>query len=224
MGTPSQDLRLPPRPLTLAVLAAGAPAVETVAWVRVARWEAGGRGGEGRVGERLPAHGPRVAGRGERCQSVLLGAPAAGALVQIERGHVFVEEVKKQKKNKTLKQRDSAQRLHSAAPGEDGRGDAGGCTLAEVSEGVVALLREGDLVDGVSQVAVFQQTAGVLPGVPAILEALHPGVEPVHHVSTWHAKQTHVSAPALMCRRLLSSAATLTGDTQVSGKILQGKK
>lgn len=204
MGTP--ESRPPPSSssLTLAVLAAGAPAVETVAWVRVARWEAGGRGGEGRVGERLPAHGPRVAGRGERCQSVLLGAPAAGALVQIERGHVFLEEMKKQNKNKTEKQRDLLKKETAAfsGTGEDRRGGAGGCTLAEVSEGVVALLREGDLVDGVSQVAVFQQTAGVLPGVPAILEALHPGVEPVHHVSTWHAKQTHVSAPALMCQQL----------------------
>lgn len=202
MGTP--ESRPPPSSssLTLAVLAAGAPAVETVARVRVARREAGGRGGEGRVGERLPAHGPRVAGRGEGCQSVLLGAPAAGALVQIERGHVFLEEGKKTKQ----KENREAERFSTTAAfggtGEDGRGDAGGCTLAEVSEGVVALLREGDLVDGVSQVAVFQQTAGVLPGVPAILEALHPGVEPVHHVSTWHAKQTHVSAPALMCRQL----------------------
>lgn len=120
MGTP--ESRPPPSSssLTLAVLAAGAPAVETVARVRVARWEAGGRGGEGRVGERLPAHGPRVAGRGEGCQSVLLGAPAAGALVQIERGHVFLEERKKQNKNKTEKQRDLAQRLHSAAPGKTG--------------------------------------------------------------------------------------------------------
>ena len=63
-------------------------------------------------------------------------------------------------------------------------GGRGVSTLAEVSEGVVALLREGDLVDGVSQVAMFEQTAGVLPGITAVLEALHSGVEPVHHIST----------------------------------------
>lgn len=84
--------------LTLAVLAAGAPAVETVARVRVARREAGGRRGEGRVRERLPTHGPRVAGQGERCQSVLLRASAAGALVQIERSHVLLEEMKNEAK------------------------------------------------------------------------------------------------------------------------------
>lgn len=76
------------------MLAAGAPTVETVAGVRVARWEARGRGGKGWVGEWLPAHGPRVAGRGKRRQSVLLRAATAGALVQIKRSHVFWEEVK----------------------------------------------------------------------------------------------------------------------------------
>lgn len=68
------------------------------------------------------------------------------------------------------------------------------CTLAEVSEGVVALLGEGDLVDGVPQVAVLQQAAGVLPGVPPVLEALHSGEKPVHHVSTC---QEQMRIPAL---------------------------
>lgn len=57
-----------------------------------------------------------------------------------------------------------------------------GRTLAEVSEGVVALLGEGDLIDGVPQVAVFQQTAGVLPRIPPIFESFYSGVKPVHHV------------------------------------------
>lgn len=62
--------------------------------------------------------------------------------------------------------------------------ESSGSTLAEVSKGVVALFREGDLVDGVSQVAVLQQTASILPGVSAVLESLYSGVEPVYHVST----------------------------------------
>lgn len=60
----------------------------------------------------------------------------------------------------------------------------GGSTLAKVSEGVVALLGEGDLVDGVSQVAMFQQTARVLPRVPPVFESFHSGEKPVHHIST----------------------------------------
>lgn len=79
------ELKGPPRSssssLTLAVLAAGAPAVKTVARVWVSWREAGGRGGERRVGERLPAQGPRVAGGWERCQSVLLRASTTGSLV-----------------------------------------------------------------------------------------------------------------------------------------------
>lgn len=74
--------------LTLAVLAACTPTVETVAGVRVSRREARGRGGKGRVGERLPAQGPGVAGGRQRCERVLLRASSAGSLVQIERGHV----------------------------------------------------------------------------------------------------------------------------------------
>lgn len=66
---------------TLAVLAARAPTVETVAGVRVSGREARGRGGEGRVGERLPAQGPGVASGRQRRQRVLLGASSAGTLV-----------------------------------------------------------------------------------------------------------------------------------------------
>lgn len=55
-------------------------------------------------------------------------------------------------------------------------------TCTQVSEDVVALLREGDLADGVSDVAGLQQVAGVLPGLAAVREAFHVPVEPVHHV------------------------------------------
>lgn len=55
-------------------------------------------------------------------------------------------------------------------------------TATEVSEDVVALLREGDLVDGVPDVAGLQQVAGVLPGLTVVSEALHVMVEPVHHI------------------------------------------
>lgn len=56
--------------------------------------------------------------------------------------------------------------------------------MAEVPEGIVALLGEGDLVNGVSKVAVFQETARVLPRIPPVLESFYSGVKPVHHVST----------------------------------------
>lgn len=83
--------------LTLAVLAACAPTVETVAWVWVSWREAGGCGGKGRVGEWLPAQGPGVAGGRERCQSVLLRASTAGSLVQIEWCHVLLERKQNQR-------------------------------------------------------------------------------------------------------------------------------
>lgn len=58
-------------------------------------------------------------------------------------------------------------------------------TATEVSENVVALLGEGDLVDGVTDIAGLQQVASILPGLTAVSEALHVMVEPVHHVRTW---------------------------------------
>ena len=57
-------------------------------------------------------------------------------------------------------------------------------TAADVPKDVVALLREGDLVDRVSDVAGLQQVAGVLAGLPAVREAFHVVEEPVHHVGT----------------------------------------
>ena len=65
-----------------------------------------------------------------------------------------------------------------------GHTERSSCTLAEVPEGIVALFGEGDLVDGVSQVAMFQQAARVLPRIPPVLEPLDSGVKPVYHVST----------------------------------------
>lgn len=80
--------------------------------------------------------------------------------------------------------------------------EGNGRTLTEVPEGIVALLGEGDLVDGVSQVAMFQQTAGVLSRIPPVLESFYSGVKPVDHVSTWHSEkhtQTDMRSPSLMC-------------------------
>ena len=56
-----------------------------------------------------------------------------------------------------------------------------GC-LFEVSKDVVALLREGDLVDGMTNKAMLEHEGGVLPGVSTIDETLHVGVKPVYQV------------------------------------------
>lgn len=56
-----------------------------------------------------------------------------------------------------------------------------GC-LFKVSKDVVALLREGDLVDRVTNKAMLEHEGGVLPGVSTINETLHVGVKPVHQV------------------------------------------
>lgn len=55
-------------------------------------------------------------------------------------------------------------------------------TAAEVSEDVVALLREGDLVDSVADEACFQQVAGILAGLPPVSEAFDIVVQPVYHI------------------------------------------
>lgn len=54
--------------------------------------------------------------------------------------------------------------------------------VAQVSEHVVALLREGDLVDGVANEAGLQEVAGVLPGFPAVLKSFNVVEEPLHYV------------------------------------------
>lgn len=62
------------------------------------------------------------------------------------------------------------------------------CTLAEISKSVVALLREGDFIDCVSQVAMFQQTAGIFSGITSVLKALHPREQPVNNISPWNTE------------------------------------
>ncbi len=58
------------------------------------------------------------------------------------------------------------------------------CTLADISKCVVALFGEGDLVDSVSEIAMFQQAAGVFPGIPSVFESLNPWVEPVYYITS----------------------------------------
>lgn len=58
-------------------------------------------------------------------------------------------------------------------------------TATQVSEDIVALLREGDLVDGVSDVASLQQVAGIFTGLSAIRKAFHVVEQPVNHIRTW---------------------------------------
>lgn len=55
-------------------------------------------------------------------------------------------------------------------------------TAAEVAEDVVALLGEGDLVDGMADEASFQQVASILAGLPPVREAFHIVVQPVHYI------------------------------------------
>lgn len=57
-----------------------------------------------------------------------------------------------------------------------------GLTPTEVSEHVVALFREGHLVDGVSDVTGLQQVSCVLASFAAVGETFHVTVEPVHHI------------------------------------------
>jgi hypothetical protein len=55
-------------------------------------------------------------------------------------------------------------------------------TAAEVTEDVVALFREGDLVDSVADEAGFQQVAGILAGLPPISKTFYVVVQPVHYI------------------------------------------
>lgn len=57
-------------------------------------------------------------------------------------------------------------------------------TAAQVSKDVIALLREGDLVDGVSDVAGLQQVAGIFTGFSAIRKPFDVVEQPVHHIRT----------------------------------------
>lgn len=64
------------------------------------------------------------------------------------------------------------------------RGEGGGetRTATEVTEDVVALLRERDLVDCVADESSLQQVASVLAGLPPVGESFHVVIQPVHHI------------------------------------------
>lgn len=55
-------------------------------------------------------------------------------------------------------------------------------TVAEISKDVVALLREGDFIDSVSDEASFQQVTGIFTSLTAVLKALNVVVEPLNHI------------------------------------------
>lgn len=55
-------------------------------------------------------------------------------------------------------------------------------TSTQVSKHIVALLREGHLVDSVPDVTRLQQVACVLASFAAVGETLDVMVKPVHHV------------------------------------------
>lgn len=57
-------------------------------------------------------------------------------------------------------------------------------TTTEVSEDIVTLFREGDLVHGVSDVAGLQQVAGIFTGFSAVGEAFYMMEQPVNHIRT----------------------------------------
>lgn len=58
-------------------------------------------------------------------------------------------------------------------------------TAAQVSKDVIALFREGDLVDSVSDVAGLQQVAGIFTGFSTIGKPFDVVEQPVDHVRTW---------------------------------------
>lgn len=55
-------------------------------------------------------------------------------------------------------------------------------TSTQVSKHIVALLREGHLVDGVPDVTSLQQAACVLASFAAVGETFDVTVKPVHHI------------------------------------------
>lgn len=55
-------------------------------------------------------------------------------------------------------------------------------TATEVTKDVIALFREGDLVDSVADVASFQQVAGVFACLPSVSETLDVMIQPIHHI------------------------------------------
>lgn len=59
-------------------------------------------------------------------------------------------------------------------------------TSAEVPKDVIALLREGDLVHSMPDVASLQQIAGIFAGFATVCKAFHMVIEPIHHIRTCH--------------------------------------
>ena len=57
-------------------------------------------------------------------------------------------------------------------------------TTIVVAKDVVALLREGEFVDSVSDVARLEQVTSVLACVPPVRKTLHVCEQPVHQIST----------------------------------------
>lgn len=55
-------------------------------------------------------------------------------------------------------------------------------TVAQVSEYIVALFGERDLIDRVTNEAGLQQVAGVLPGFTAVLKSLDVVKQPLNYV------------------------------------------
>lgn len=58
------------------------------------------------------------------------------------------------------------------------------CGGVHVTEHVVALLGEGDLVDRVLDVAVLQHEAGIALRMATVNESLHVGEEPFHGIGS----------------------------------------
>lgn len=55
-------------------------------------------------------------------------------------------------------------------------------TFTQISKHIVALLRKGDLVDGVTDVTGLQQIPCIFASFSTVNEAFNISVEPVHHL------------------------------------------
>lgn len=93
------------------------------------------------------------------------------------------------------------------------RARTGGLTTltaaAEVSKDIIALLREGDLVYGVSDEACLEEPTGILAGLPPLRKALHVMVEPVNHIRAWdrpEQKKASGSPPQLLLHPCLGES------------------
>lgn len=55
-------------------------------------------------------------------------------------------------------------------------------TATEVPEDIIALLREGDLIHGMSDETCLQKPTGILAGLPSLRKALHMMIKPIDHI------------------------------------------